>query len=810
MRKFNITILVLFINLIVFAQQNGQNPGITLGVIKGKVIDAATKQPVDYANITLFNPKDSSVVNGNVSNETGNFVINDIRPGRYYAKVSFIGYKTHLIRSIIVTPAKSTLDLGTISITSAAVNLKEVVVRGEKDMVVTNLDKQVINVDKDLSSSGGTALDVMQNIPALTIDIDGNISLRGNSNVTILIDGKPSGLAGLQSSDVLTSIPASSIKAVELVTNPSAKYDPDGTAGIINIVLKKNTNLGFNGIFNLSAGTGDKYNGSANLNYRIDGFNFFGNFGGRIYYDNRTGLSNKTFNNTSYDYYQNQTSGQFESTDFTNINLGTDYLLNDFNTFSFNFQYRQFYAPSDGTINNTTISNDTSDYFAEITNNMRIVNSYTYTTSYKKEFDDPDQVLTADVIYSDNSMVSDATTNSIFYFDELQPTNIDNNSHNFNNEWTIQSNYVNPLGNNNRLEVGFKSYFRHMGMDYNFYNYNYTSNAWVNNPDRSNDFDYKEQIHSIYGIYTGETGDLKYQVGLRAEYASTNSKLINTDTAFDNVYRSLYPSAYLAYDFTPLEELKLNYSRRVDRPNPWQLNPFRNYSDSLNLSQGNPDLQPQYTNSYEFGYSTVFFDFNITTSLFYKQTDGMMTQINQLYSNGVTLSTWENVSNMTNAGAEFLANGNLLDWWRLNGNVSYFRRDISDAYYQAGVSDHSYSWTGRINSTWILDKTLSFQVSSTYNSPFVTAQGKSDAVYFTDIAVKKDFSRNLSMSLRVSDIFDTRKYAGYTYGDGYVSYSQGQRTSRILYLGFTYNLNNYKQSKDKVKEINMDEELNDQ
>jgi outer membrane receptor protein involved in Fe transport len=407
-------------------------------------------------------------------------------------------------------------------------------------------------------------------------------------------------------------------------------------------------------------------------------------------------------------------------------------------------------------------------------------------------------------------MVSDATTNSIFYFDELQPTNIDNNSHNFNNEWTIQSNYVNPLGNNNRLEVGFKSYFRHMGMDYNFYNYNYTSNAWVNNPDRSNDFDYKEQIHSIYGIYTGETGDLKYQVGLRAEYASTNSKLINTDTAFDNVYRSLYPSAYLAYDFTPLEELKLNYSRRVDRPNPWQLNPFRNYSDSLNLSQGNPDLQPQYTNSYEFGYSTVFFDFNITTSLFYKQTDGMMTQINQLYSNGVTLSTWENVSNMTNAGAEFLANGNLLDWWRLNGNVSYFRRDISDAYYQAGVSDHSYSWTGRINSTWILDKTLSFQVSSTYNSPFVTAQGKSDAVYFTDIAVKKDFSRNLSMSLRVSDIFDTRKYAGYTYGDGYVSYSQGQRTSRILYLGFTYNLNNYKQSKDKVKEINMDEELNDQ
>jgi len=811
MKIFSITVMIILFNLIVLAQQGDRSIAGIIGVVKGQVIDETTKQPINYANITIFNPKDSSVVNGGITNESGNFNISGLRPGRYYAKVSFIGYKTKLVRNLTITPIKNTVDLGTISLLSAAVNLNEVVVKGDKDMVVTNLDKQVINVDKDLSSSGGTALDVMQNIPALTVDVDGNISLRGNSNVTILIDGKPSGLSGLQSSDVLTSIPASSIKSVELVTNPSAKYDPDGTAGIINIVLKKKTNLGFNGIFNLNAGTGNKYNGSANLNYRTGDLNFFGNFVGRKYEDTFLNLSNRTnfFLNNTID--QNSSSG--ESRDFGNINLGTDYLPDDYNTFSFNFQYRQFYAPNGQYENSTTSYTDSSNYFAALNNTTRNVNSYSYTTSYKKEFDKKDEVLTADVIYSNNSMVSDASTNNINYSlasnGFIPSTLIDNKSNNYNDEWTLESNYMNPLGSSNRLEVGFKSYFRHMGMDYNFYNFDANTKDWINNFNRSNNFDYKAQIHAIYGIYTGQTGDLKYQAGLRGEYASTNSTLLNNNTAFNNTYRSLYPSAYIAYDFSALQELKLNYSRRVDRANPWQLNPFTNYSDSLNLTHGNPDLQPQYTDSYEFGYSTILFDFNITSTLFYKQTDGLVTPISILDPSGITETTWENISTEKNYGAEFIANGSLFPWWRLNGNVSYFRRDINDPFYTSGVNNHSYSWTARINSTWMLSKTLGFQVSSTYNSPSVTAQGTNNALYFTDIAVKNDFSRDLSMTLRVSDIFDTRKFAGETIGDGFITYNSGQRTSRVLYLGITYNINNYKPSKDRVKDINLDEEIND-
>ncbi|MGA7720383.1 MAG: TonB-dependent receptor [Ignavibacteriaceae bacterium] len=818
MRKFTLILMVLFINLIVLAQQNGQNPGGFQGVIKGKVLDATTNQPIYYANITIYNPKDSTVATGGISDQTGNFVITGVHPGRFFAKVSYIGYKTHLIRSVIVTPAKSTADLGTINITPSAVNMNTVVVKGEKDMVVTNLDKQVINVDKDLASSGGTALDVMQNIPALTVDINGNISLRGNSNVTILIDGKPSGLAGLNSSDVLTSLPASSIKSVELVTNPSAKYDPDGTAGIINIVLKKNTNLGFNGIFNANAGTGNKYTEAANLNYRIDGLNFFGNFVDRSYQDTFINSLNRTFysnnNNTNAYSSLNQNSGQGESRDFAGANLGVDYLLNDYNTLSFNINYRNFYAPSGGLTNSTSDSSNINQYSVFLNNAMRNVNSYTYTGSYKKEFEKQDEVLTADVFYSNNKMISNQTTNNQYFYEAIGsniPATLYNaNSNNFNDEWTIQANYVDPLGSNNRLEGGFKSYFRHMGMDYNYYDYDYPTVTWINDPAKSDNFDYKEQIHSIYGIYTGAAGDFKYQAGLRAEYATTNSKLFNTNLSFNDTYRSLYPSVYLAYDFTPLQELKISYSRRVDRPNPWQLNPFVNYSDSLNLSSGNPNLQPQYTNSYELGYSTVLFDFNLTPSIFYKTTDGMMTQINTLIGNQVTLATWQNISSEKNYGGEFILNGNLFQWWRLNGNVSYFRRDITDPYFVSGLSDHSYSWTGRINSTWMLDKTFSFQVSSSYNSKAVTPQGTNNAMYFTDVAVKKDFSKNLSATLRVSDIFDTRKYAGETIGTDFISYNEGQRTSRVLYLGFTYNLNNFKPNKDKVKDINMDEEMDSQ
>ncbi len=820
MKRIFAAVIMILISVITFGQANRDETNSSglnsSGTIMGKVIDSSTKQPVQFANVSVFSSKDSSIVTGAVTDDKGNFLINNVPAGNYYAKVSFIGYKSDVIKSININSKNKSAELGTLSIASTAVRLGSVVVRADKDMVVTNLDKQVINVEKDLSSAGGSALDVMQNIPAVTVDIDGNISLRGNSNVTILIDGKPTGLAGLNSSDVLTSIPASSIKSVELVTNPSAKYDPDGTAGIINIVLKKKSNLGFNGVFNLNAGTGNKYTGGTNFNYRTGDLNFFGDVAGRLFDFNRTGISNRTNfygGNTSY---LNQNSLSQNNFNMANVNLGTEYLFGDYNTLSLSAQYRRFHMNNSGDINNYQLNDQSSlqDYFINNNTGKRDVNFMNYSLDYKREYEQKGQELTADIFYTNILMNSATGTNYDYYLVNGNPSSIapsltNNTFNNTNRMLILQSNYIQPFGDKNRLEAGFKSSISDLGMDYNFYNFDPSSSEWLNNYLRSNNFDYKEQIHALYGIYTGAIGDFKYQGGLRGEYAITDSRLLAEGTSFKNNYFSLYPSVYLAYDFTPLEEFKASYSRRVDRPRPWQLNPFTNYSDSLNLSYGNPNLLPEYTNSYEMGYSTIFFDFNIYTSLFLKQTSGLITQISSLAKNGVTETTFENVSSQKNYGTEFVANGKLFPWWSLNANASYFRSDINDPLLVTGTSNYSYSWTGRINSTWSLDKTLSLQISSTYNSPIVRPQGKTDAIYFTDVAVKKDFMNgDLSVNLRLSDIFNTRKYSSETYGNGFTLFNTGQRDSRILFLGITYNLNNYKQPKDRVKDINMDDEMN--
>ncbi|HUX60627.1 MAG TPA: outer membrane beta-barrel family protein [Ignavibacteriaceae bacterium] len=815
--KIYFVVLVLFLTNIIVSAQNkiNENANPISGFIKGKVIDSSTKKVIDFANVSLFSAKDSSVINGTVSNGKGEFIITNVRPGKYYVKISFVGYKSTVITNINITSKSQAAELGLVSIVPSSIQMSGVVVRADKEMIVTNLDKQVINVDKDLVSSSGSALDVMQNIPAIQVDIDGNISLRGNSNVTILVDGKPSGFSGLSSNDVLTQIPANSIQSVEVVTNPSSKYDPDGTAGIINIVLKKKSNPGFNGVFNLNAGTGSKYNGTANFNYRTGDLNFFGDIGGRFNQFNRTGLSDRTNTYGPSINYLDQTNSSKNNFNMGNFRFGTEYMLNDFNTISGSVQYRRFYSTNSGGISNYQLDSASTleDYFLTNTSGNRSLQGINYSLDYTKDFEQKGRQLTADIMYLDFSMNSASITDMNYLLtggspSSLPSSSINNTYANSNKLLIIQSNYVQPFGKTSRLEAGFKSSIRNLGMDYNYFNYDPSGNDWINNLGRSNNFSYQEQIHAIYAIYTGSIGGFKFQGGLRGEDAITKSTLLNEGTTYNSHYYSLYPSIYFAYDFSPVDEFRVSYTRRVDRPKPWNLNPFINYSDSLNLSKGNPNLMPQYTDSYEMGYSSFIFNINVYAALFLKQTTGLITRISTLQNNGVTMTTFQNIASQKNYGSELVGNGRITSWWDYNANVSYFRTDISDPVYVTGVNGYSYSWTGRANTTFKLDKTLSFQVSYTYNSPTVTPQGRSDALYFTDLALKKDFmDGNLSVTLRATDIFNTRKYSGTTYGTGFSLFSEGQRDSRIYYLGISYNLNNFK-NKDKVKDIPSDDEMN--
>ncbi len=499
-----------------------------------------------------------------------------------------------------------------------------------------------------------------------------------------------------------------------------------------------------------------------------------------------------------------------------NVNLGSEYLFNDNNTISFSVQYRRFHMKNSGVIDNSTLNDQSSlqDYFINNNNGNRDVNFMHYSLDYKKDYSEKGKELTASAMFNNIGMTSSTGTDynylTIGGSPSSLPLTLTNNTYNNSHRMFIgQVDFVQPVGDNGRFSAGAKTSLSSLGMDYNFYNWNPSANFWINNDLRSNNFNYKEQVHALYGIYTGGLGNIKYQAGLRGEYANTNSQLITDNVSFKSHYFTLYPSVYLAYDFSPLQEFKVSYSKRVDRPRPWALNPFINYSDSLNLSRGNPNLQPQYTDSYEMGYSTILFDFNIYSSLFFKQTNGMITRISNLVDNGVTESTFENIASQKNYGTEIVANGKLFKWWSLNANASYFRSDINDPLLVTNPKNYSYSYTGRINSTWMFSKSLSLQISSTYNSPIVSAQGKTDAIYFTDVAIKKDFMEgNLSLSLRLSDIFNTRKYSSETYGTDFTSFNQGQRDSRILFFGISYNFNNFKQKRNNVKDLNVDDEMN--
>lgn len=804
--KINL-ILILVISVL-FNFVNAQNQQKRLdpsmmqpnGLLKGKVLDSETKKAIEYANIIVYRTRDSVMVNGCISNPEGEFKLDNLMPGRYYAKISFIGYTTKIINNIQITPNAWEANLGEILLVQTSIKLKEVTTTGEREMIINNLDKKVINVEKDLTSVGGSAVDVMQNIPSVTVDADGNVSLRGNPNVTILIDGRPSGLAGLNSSDLLNQIPASAIESIELVTNPSARYDPEGTAGIINIVLKKRSNLGVNGILSGNVGTGDKYNSSVNLNLRNSDINIFAGYDGRL--NNMTGSGNLdriTTTNLSTSNLS-QESSQRNKFFMHNLNSGIDYNLNDFNTLTFSFQYRNFgHSENQSTL--SKIFNSSNNLIREFTRKSyseRNVNSLNFNLNYKKTFETRGQELTADLMYSTNKMSGNQNSEQ----QELTSVLLQKSDmSNTNKTFLAQANYILPTETIGRFETGFKITLQDMGSKVDYLNFDNISQQWVNQLSMKNYFNYIQNIYAAYFIYSNNIDLFKYQIGLRGEAVNTKiTQEINNEEYIKN-YFSLYPTVHLSQTLFDTHELSLSYSRRVDRPNNRQLNPHLDISDSLNLRKGNPYLDPQYINSFELGYSALFDRTSLVTNLFYKRTTDIISSISTIDSNGVTLTTFKNLYRSNNYGAEFILNTPIFDWWKMMATFSYFKTEYDDQL----SSNNLFSWMVRINTNLNLFEGSSIQIMGNYNAPMVTPQGKMKAMYGVDVAAKQDFFEGkLTLTLRVSDIFNTRKFESETYGTGFTMFNNRVMDSRNVFLGIQYKLNNFKSRDNEKKRMNDD------
>jgi outer membrane receptor protein involved in Fe transport len=785
----------------------GGGMGGGLGSISGMVVDKQTSQPVEYANLVLFRTKDSSMINGAITNQSGIFTIEKVPFGKYYMVVSFIGYSSLKIPEIIVNPKDPDKKLGQIKFEPSTSLLGEVNITAEKRMMEYTLDKKIVNVDKNLVSAGGSAVDVMQNIPAVTVDIDGNVSLRGSTNVTILIDGRPSNLSGMSRQAILEQIPASSIETIELITNPSAKYNPDGMSGIINIKLKKKTAQGFNGIVSTSIGTSNRYNSSVNLNYSTSKFNIFGSWDGR--WNQGKGYGNTTRNATINDTisYTNQSSDMKRIMENHSFKLGFDWFINKENTLTVSGQLNDENSTREQNL--YSITNDyklvkKQDYYQR-NDETEKDNSNTINLGYKKTFKQKSRELTADFSYSSSTNSESTDMKNYTYMNNYNPISgnpfkqyqYDNGK---NNNGSVLINYVHPLNEKMKLETGFQGTYRKMDNDFHLENFNYSQNEYINDTNSSNQFIYNENINAVYGTLSKEWQTISMQLGLRLEQSFTTAEQITQTQSFENNYFSFYPTIHISKKLPHKQEMQLSYSRRVNRPRIWDLNPFKDYSNPLVINYGNPELKPEYINSFELGHSKYWNKTSFYTSVYYRQINDVIKRISYLGNDGINYMTNENLSKGTSYGVDLILEQEIAKWWRINANFSYFRTLIEGNSIDGNISTDNYSWTSKLNSSMTLLKNLSIQITANYRAPIITPQGKMYETYSADIAMKKDFLKDkLSVSLRVSDIFNTQRFDMDAFGNGFYSTMYRKRQSQAAYLTISYKINGGLKQKTRKK-----------
>jgi len=800
----HIWIIVLLFSFNALKGQDWQGEQQPKGKITGKIIDAKSAQTVEYATITLYDQKDSSLVTGTVSNQKGKFEI-EASFGVYNIRIEFISYEPRVITGIKVSKEKLFVDVGTVNLTVSTYFLSEIEVKGEKSRLEVGLDKKVFNVEKDLSSIGGTAADVLENIPSVSVDVDGNVSLRGSSNVRILVDGKPSGLTGISSSAVLEQLPANSIESIEVITNPSVRYDAEGLSGIINIILKKEKKKGMNGLLSITGAYPSNHNGSVNFNYGLKNINLFGSYNvrygegpGYVKYNRRTTVNDTT---TYLDEHSD-----FNRTGWShNMRVGVDYTLNDKNTVTASVLYRTSDRDKtrDVEYREYNSKDSTTDEYVRNTRGAETDNNIDYALSYKKIFSRKGHVLTADVQYStafeeeNTDIEHDSLRDNTMLL--LQRTFSKESQNNF----IFQADYIHPVGKQGRIEAGYKSSIKNIDKDYDIEEYNDTTNNWNYLIAVSNRFIYNEVIYAAYGMYSSKVKKISYQVGVRAEQTYVTSELKETDETSIKNYLNFFPSVHLSYELNKEHKMQLSYSRRIRRPSFWNLNPFNSYADPLNQWIGNPDLNPELTSSFEIGDIKYWEKNTLSSSIYYRHTDDVIQRIRRLDdSSGISITQPENLSSRESFGVEMTFSKDIFKWWKLNGSFNYFRSIVDGGNLGEGFASDFYSWTSRLSSQMTVSKSelhsnifkdLDIQIMFNYRAPRETTQGMRREIYFIDIGIKKRVLQGKgTISLRLSDVLNSRKYAGETNGPGFYIYSEYKRLSQRIYAGFTYKLNRYK------------------
>ncbi len=772
--------------------------------VTGKIVDGASNAPLGYASIRLFKTTDSSFVSGAITDETGGFIV-DISAGTYYALSEFIGYKPNYTTNIKVSAANSPLDLGSIKVAASAKTLDEVTVQAEKSSMELTLDKKIFNVGKDLANAGGSAVDILTNVPSVAVDVEGNVSLRGSGNVRILIDGKPSGLVSIKGASGLAQLQGSMIERVEIITNPSARYEAEGMGGVINIVLKKERKEGINGSFDIITGHPTNFGGAANVNYRKKNLNFFINY--TMSYHNTPGR-----NFVYQELYRNDSTFIMERDMKSNLKGmansargGIDYYFNSKNVLTGAYTWRTSKGKRFSTLNYrdylSSLSNMTS-YTRRTQDETETEPNSEYALTYKKTFNRKGQEFTADVRYLDNWEDSDQYYHENVYKPDGSPSGIPpllQRAVNYETEKQLlfQADYVHPFGKDGKIEAGGRSSSRDMTNDYTVTQQN-SDGGWTTLPGLTNDFLYEENINALYGMIGNKTGKFSYQGGVRAEWTGVTTTLRTTNEVNARKYANLFPSVHLTYDFAKQNAFQLSYSRRVRRPQYNDLTPFATYSDNRNYWSGNPDLNPEFTNAFELGHIKYLNKGSLTSSIYYRHTNGKIISIRTVNEDGSSYTRPENLGTEDAYGAEFAGSFNPYQWWKLDGSANFFRAITDGTGVDEEFQSDTYSWFVRAMSRFTLWKNTDVQLRGNYEAPQQTPQGRRKALATLDLAATRDILKgNGTLTLTVVDVFNSRKFRSITEGANFYARNSSQGRLRQINLTLNYRLH---QAKKKPKE----------
>ncbi len=791
-------------------QRPGQAPGPSAtqgnGLVKGTIRDSTTSGGIEYATVGLYRQNDSTLVNGIITDPSGAFILKGIPDGQFYLDVNFIGYIKKRIHNITITPQSSMVDMGPIPLHPNITEIGSVEIVAQSNRVEYKIDKKVVNVSQDIASSGGTLVNVLENTPSVQVDVEGNVTLRGSGNFQLLIDGKPSVIQG---SEGLQQIPASAVQNLEIITSPSAKYDPDGNAGIINIIMKKQKNLGIGGVVNASIGTRDKYTGDFLLNFRQKKVNLFigAEYANQKYYNkgegerrtySRDSLSNDILATT---FQQMNSDGTFTRKSL-NLKGGFDYNMTETSTLSLsaamndrsferNFTTENHWYDEPFTVDSFYLDQSTGAHKSRF---------YNLNLDYMKKYDDKGHSLQASLYYTtgkddetEEEVVTETDGNYMATGSEPVRTRSRTNQPEFN--LRAELDYIRPIGSG-KLEAGLQSRWDKDESEYIFEDYQVEGNEWIYNDTISNSLDYLDAIQSGYALFNGPLGKFEYQVGLRAEYDNRNLKQLTSNESFTYEKFHFFPSFYVVRQLSDAHKVQFTYSRRIQRPRERDLNPFKEYRGSNNVFYGNPALTPEFTNSFELNYQYTFKKGFMSLESYYRGTTDKITRISgvdTLNGQQVFINTSTNADEDYSLGLELMANLDITKWWQLNLTGDLYHYQLQGKVEGEDVSSHSTTWRTNFNTTFKLKGDTRLQIMGIYNGPSVTLQGQRDGFFVTNLAVRKDFmKRKLTVTLSARDVLATGKFSFTSEGNNFYTHNKFTREAPVVLLNLTYRINNYK------------------